>query len=238
MRWQPTVLHSLVGPVCCLFALLSAGCHDDSGTSRVDAPATLPVAAMRQPDSASGDAANEREMLLQQQLELERAKAELERTGLEQQLALERQAAKLEREKREQLDRDARTKVAAEDAARRERTFSAAEFAGIKTVVESGSNAIGEMLLAGTHPTGTYGDCRSPLVTLSADGERICGRFTVNWKGGFSKSLYVTVYAVTLPKRGSLRLEVVSDNALIKIDPQFLKMAEHTLREALAGNAP
>lgn len=169
---------------------------------------------------------SEREKLMQEQLELHRAKADLEKKKFEQDLAFERQKAELERERRKKEDEDREKSLKAIEAA----VFSDADFAAMRDLIIENRDTFGQLLIEHTHPTGKYSSTDKPVVNLSSPKDSVTATVTVHWKGGFSEDPYITTFSFRLAKRGLDRLEVIRDNALFKIDPQFLKTAELDLR--------
>src|SRR5205085_2858746 len=111
------------------------------------------------------------------------------------------------------------------------------EFESIKKEIGKAPDSLGRLLLQGTHPTGTYSYTDAPLVSLSGDRRDVTLTVSVNWKGGFSENAYQTTYALTFNKKeGVTNLRVLRDTALIKIDPQFLRATESSLKDIFSGS--
>jgi hypothetical protein len=123
-------------------------------------------------------------------------------------------------------------RVARLESARRAVVFSDAQYEEVSQGMMEAQEAVGEALLKGTHPTGTYRYTDDPTVSLSSDQKQVNTEFVVHWEG-FSETPYRTVYRITWSKMNSYlevnRVDVTYDDAVFKIDPQFLKRFEQEL---------
>ena len=147
---------------------------------------------------------------------------------LNERLELERQRADIERQKREALE----SKIREQQAAEKVQEYSAEEFRLLKDQIEASADSLGRVLIGGTHPTGTYTRTSSPFVTLSSDRRDINVSVTVHWKGGLSDSPYETTFSSILNKKDGMgTLKVLRDTAVFKIDPQFLRNTEYSLKD-------
>jgi len=152
--------------------------------------------------------------------------AELNKLHAER-LEIEREKLELERQKRGALE----AKIRAKETADRAQEYDREYFREYQRGIVKNGDSIGELLLDGTHPTGTYEATSSPLVTLSADKRAVTVTVTVTWHG-ISDTPYKTQYAFKITKKeGENQLTVVTDSAFFKIDPEFLKRTELLLRE-------
>jgi len=109
--------------------------------------------------------------------------------------------------------------------------FSDYDYQDLKGTVSSSSRHIAKKLLSGTHPTGQYISTDTPLVTRSINKEKVTAEFTIRWQGAISENKYRTVYRIQFLKSGVDRLEVLRDTAPIKVDPQYLKRAEYSIKQ-------
>jgi len=158
----------------------------------------------------SREAAAEREKLLTEQVEVER------------------QRAALEREKRELAE--ARLQVQQSKDADQE--FTPDEFGVFKVLLKDTAKVCGHVLLAGTHPTGTFGSASVPVVTLSSNRLDILVTLTVQWNGALSENPYETIYSWNLSKKDRVgTLRVMRDTSIIPIDAQNLRSTELSLED-------
>lgn len=142
-------------------------------------------------------------------------------------LALERQRVELEKEKRETAESAIRARREAEAASQ----FSDTEYHDLERQITRGKESLGRRLLRGTHPTGTYGNTDDPIVACDSDRRSATATISVNWRGGFSENSYCTTFELTISKHGGLsQLRVNSDSSFVKIDPEFLRATEQSLR--------
>jgi hypothetical protein len=110
------------------------------------------------------------------------------------------------------------------------RTYSQADLATTTAKLTANTNAIGSLLIGGTHPTGTLGFASSPVVALSADARDIHVTLNCTWSG-FSGARYQTVFRFVLNKQsGANTLTVVSDNATFGVEASHLSKTEESLR--------
>lgn len=181
-----------------------------------------------QPDLAALALERQRDKLLQEKLEVERQRADLERHQREATEAALRERVDAERRKREEAEANLHAREAAENAQK----FSASEFDALQTAITANGDALGRMLLRGTHPTGTYASTSTPVLTLTADRCDITLSVTVHWRGGITENRYLTTYATNFNKKDGIgHLKVPQDTAIIPIHPQFLRTTEYALKE-------
>ncbi|MEQ9401209.1 MAG: hypothetical protein RJQ04_18735 [Longimicrobiales bacterium] len=160
---------------------------------------------------------------LRSALALERQRAELHAQTLQQEL----QAAQ---GRVRQLEADLsrlRASVAAE-------LFSQSDLEEYRNALTSNRASIGRTLLFETHPTGSFTSVSSPVATLSTDRRSLYAQYTVRWVSAFD-SRYSTTYRVVVSKGSVDRVEVVSDGALINVEPSFLRDAQRRLHRELFG---
>jgi hypothetical protein len=116
--------------------------------------------------------------------------------------------------------------------------FNDSEFQRTASAISSDAGTIGRLLLSATHPTGTYHQTGNPMVTLSDDRSAVVVQLGVTWKGVFNENPYTTVYRFRLGKLGVQRLEVVRDEAIAPIEPEYLRQAESRLNQFFASSTP
>jgi len=91
---------------------------------------------------------------------------------------------------------------------------------------------MGQTLLQRTHPTGSFVQSLPVQASLSSDRHEMIFRVTVRWTGAVFGSLYETDFAIEVTKT-RVRLSVERDTAIIKIDPNQLKIAELEVTQAV-----
>jgi hypothetical protein len=163
---------------------------------------------------------------------------------LEQRLAAEKtSAAQMESALRQQLraaeiDRDGlKQQVAQIEQARQAALFSETEYQRTADAMASDAGAIGRLLLSATHPSGVYHRAGVPSITLTDDRSAVLVQLGVTWQGLILEQPYTTVYRFRLGKHGVERLEIVRDEAIAAIEPEFLRQAEVRLHNFLVTGA-
>jgi hypothetical protein len=139
-----------------------------------------------------------------------------------------------------EVAKTAADRVARIEAARRAVMFSENEYQQVSQGMAEAQEAVGESLLSGTHPTGTYHYTDDPSVSISSDRKQVNTEFAVHWEG-VSGAQYRTVYSIIWSKSNSYllvnRLDVTHDDAVFTIDPQFLRELERRLTQQF-GSRP
>ena len=112
-----------------------------------------------------------------------------------------------------------------------DRAFGPAEVARARARLERDVQAVGRLLVGGTHPTGAFASARLAGCEATPDGRELRVAVRCSWRG-FSGSAYETEYRFVVEKgRGVTDLRVASDTAVFGADEAHRAETQGRLHE-------